>query len=197
MSSPDFPNELPDRDSGGLMRQRPMGIVVAGIVLCLFGCVGLLVASYVLLTVFFVHTPQTVHHSVRVFQVTMMTFLFLISTFALFVVVGLFRMRRWARIGILILGALLAVYYGVLAIVVGVGAIVHPSHTAPGSSGSITLFLFALTCLLLLLALIGVWWLVYFNLRRIRQMFEKGGVAAEPNAAATFPRAGLPSEEGR
>ena len=196
MSSSDFRPIL--RDSRGGLERRPVGVTIAAILLGLLACVVFLLASFMLAAV--VHRSPTVHFSATAtaMKVSTMVMLFVASSLAMFVVVGLFRMRRWARFGILIFGALMAVWYGVLAIRVGAASVSHPTLSVDSSPSAMTQFALALIERHLLMTLIGVWWLVYFNLPRVRQVFAVRALGPRlSDNAFRSPAETLPPEEGR
>jgi hypothetical protein len=97
--------------------------------------------------------------------------------------VGLFRLRRWARFSTLIIGGLL-VFFGVpgmlIMIVMAVISLPAPSGIDPAQAHTMQIvsrIAFAgMTFIYALVSGIGIWWLVYFNRKTVRESFN--GTAA-------------------
>ena len=91
-------------------------------------------------------------------------------------VVGLFRFRLWARYSMIVLGVLDFLFFASLSaglvwlrsnpFVVAMEA--RPNPGMPVSPGALMI---GLSAFYAVLALIGVWWVVYFNLARVRLAF--------------------------
>jgi hypothetical protein len=133
MSSSEFQPILRDSNSGGPERRRPVGVTAAAIVPGLFACAVFVMACFTLRNV--LHRSSAAYHPpwAAATQVGMMVVLFLLSSFAMCVVVGLLQMKRWARFGILLFGGLLSVYYGAFAIGVGATTVFLPTRVPHGS----------------------------------------------------------------
>lgn len=88
--------------------------------------------------------------------------------------VGLFRMRPWARISILVIGALLVIFCG-LSIAVLLFVIQQtPELEGTGRAGSI---IGVLVGSYLIPILVGLWWLIYFNRAVVKAAFLEGAPA--------------------
>ncbi|HEV8385754.1 MAG TPA: hypothetical protein VGQ11_12855, partial [Candidatus Acidoferrales bacterium] len=84
---------------------------------------------------------------------------------------GLFRMRRWARISILVIGALVVIFCsGSLAILLFVSRQM-PEFEASGRAGTILGVMIGMYVVPMLL---GLWWLIYFNLAAVKATFLQG-----------------------
>jgi hypothetical protein len=91
-------------------------------------------------------------------------------------VAGLFRLRTWARYSIIAIGTLDFIFFALLCgtmlmarrnpIVIGMDA--HPNPAIPFPLGAMIL---ALAVIYGVIALVGLWWMVYFNLRQVRLVF--------------------------
>jgi hypothetical protein len=96
--------------------------------------------------------------------------------------VGLLRLRRWARFSILIIGGALALI-GVASLPVTLVMLFVPMNVASGADASqvqsvqtITRIIFgAIALMYALIAAVGISWLVYFNKKKVRELFA--GVA--------------------
>jgi hypothetical protein len=89
--------------------------------------------------------------------------------------ISVFRRRRWARMSMLIFGGLLAVMAGISALVIAV----MPIPTSPQAAPVPGYIRWAMVGVYGLLAAIGVWWLILFNLRTSVAYFTAGAPAAE------------------
>ncbi len=172
---------------------RPMGLVLSAIVLALMTCVGLISGVSVIFTAVFIRTPQLAQYPVvEAFQIGVGIVILIISGFCAWTVVGLCRIRRWARISILILGGLLAFFSLLFVLVMCVLAFTSlaPPPGTPGVSPAMMRVIFlGAGGFYLLLMLVGIWWLVYFNLHRIRTLFAANGARPQPESAF---QAGMP-----
>jgi hypothetical protein len=184
MSSPIVPTPAP---------QRPLGVVFAAIVLALMACFSLLNGCLGLFSAVFIHSPQHAQYSVTgSVEIAAGALIFLISGFCVYVAVGLFRTKRWARLSILMLGGLLAVYsfiVGVISWVMAFSRFAMPADTLSVAPAMMKLAFFGAGVFSFLFTLIGVWWLVYFNLRRIRALFAANVVHPLPEL---LPQAHMP-----
>lgn len=166
-----------------------MGLVLAAIVLALMSCVGLLGGFFTLMGAVLVRTPQLAQYPVVVaVQICGGVVVLLLSGFCAWIVVGLFRVQEWARFSILFLGGLLALFslisavgYCVLAFTSSV-----PAEAAYPPAFVKVAFL-SLGGISLLFTLVGVWWLVYFNLRRTRALFAANGPHQQPESLPQSP----------
>lgn len=171
--------------------QRPAGVAAAAIVLGLMACFGLLNSFFMVLGAVLVRPQRTPGGPmIEGIDIAMALFVLAISIFCGFIVVGLIRMRRWARISILILGGVVAAF-ALLQVAVAclLAFTVHlttgsPSHVSPDI---MKLVFLGLAGVELIFIAIGVWWLVYFNLRRVRELF----MAGTANALEAAPAGGM------
>lgn len=155
--------------------KRPVGLVLAALVLALFTCMGVLSGVSVLLTPILVHPPQVEQYPViEVVQITFGIFLLLLCALCGWTVVGLFRIKRWARIGMIVLGAVVAVISFLMAVlyfVLAFASIPIPQGSPTVAPAMMKVVFFGLAGFSLVFTLVGVWWLVYFNLRSVRAVF--------------------------
>jgi hypothetical protein len=97
--------------------------------------------------------------------------------------VGLFRMRRWARVSTLVLGGLLVFFGlpGLLMMIVLAAASPLPVGVAPSQAQTLQMvsrIIFAVIALLYAcVSAVGIWWLIYFNRRVVRDAFA--GISGE------------------
>ncbi len=100
--------------------------------------------------------------------------------------VGLFRMKQWSRYSVLILGGLKAIFGAfafILCIAVMFAAAKMPiPGENPQATRTVMVVMFSIALFVYgLITLIGIWWLVYFNLRSTRAAFgDASGVGITP-----------------
>lgn len=147
----------------------------------------------------FIRMPQAAQYPVMEgAQIGTGIVILLLSGLCAYVVVGLFRLKNWARIGILIVGGVVAFYSLVMAGIFCMMAFIHLDAFMPAGTTGASLALMkgvflAMGGISFLFLFVGVWWLVYFNLRRIRALFASHGarLLAEPLPLAPIPVAGV------
>jgi hypothetical protein len=171
--------------------RRPIGLILAAIALALMTCMGLLSGAMMVLVSTFIHSPETAQFpAIKMIGIGIGVLTLLISGFCVWTVVGLFRVRKWARISILILGGLVALFalLGALSsVVAALGQSMVPQSSPGLPPGTMKIVLLGTAAFYFCVGLIGVWWLVYFNLRRVRAVFtaygalRRNGVASPPS----------------
>lgn len=104
-------------------------------------------------------------------------------------VVGLLRLKQWARISIMIQGGLVAICAGFFTMGAVLAPIMMKSMQMPSNVNPSQMHIvFAAFALISgLIALIGVWWIVYFALRGPREAFAPTPQSLAPGTFA--PRA--------
>ncbi|SFS11582.1 hypothetical protein SAMN05421771_1989 [Granulicella pectinivorans] len=99
-----------------------------------------------------------------------------LTTWSILTIVGLGRLRSWARYSILVLGGLLALLgalfcAGTLIVRALAPTLPHPPGQTPEAMAVNSYILLGSGIFYALVAAVGVWWLVYFNLRATRALF--------------------------
>ncbi|WP_150110472.1 hypothetical protein [Granulicella mallensis] len=174
---------------------------LAAAMLCLMACLS------VLGTVMAQHMPVTVEApgmaSQPGFLLGVMIFAILfylaLAAWAITTVVGLFRMRNWARISIMIIGGGLAAI-GLFSTLVSVAmpTMMKSMPPTPGADPAVMrIVFFVFAALWLFIAAIGLWWLVYFALRNTREAFaqakaQRGLLMTDAGMAAAYPAPAYP-----
>lgn len=167
--------------------RRPAGLVIAASVLALVGCLILLFGAIALASAFFLrNSPQTAQLSqypaIRAMEFINGVVILLMGGLCIWTAVDLLRVKRWARISILVLGGMMTFFSLIDAAIFSLIAF-HPL-TLPQESAQVSpelvkgLFM-VLAGFCFVFVLIGVWWLVYFNLKRVRAVFAAGGAMPE------------------
>ena len=155
--------------------RKPVGINLAAIVLALMTAVGALFAAGSIAALFFTRHPIIPPiPAVKLFVIAFDILMLILLLWGIWTVVGLLKLRPWARFSILALGALDLFFFGVQS----VGLLVLRTRAdfsmmMPSGPGAINVsaILAEIAALDALLALIGVWWLVYFSLSHVRLAF--------------------------
>jgi hypothetical protein len=99
--------------------------------------------------------------------------------------IGLWQLREWARVSIIIFSALLIV----MSAFGGVGAFVMPLPSGPNSSPSVMMAMrMTMGGFGAVMCGIGVWWVVFFNREKVRLQFEQfSPVPAIGGYVQTYP----------
>jgi hypothetical protein len=118
-----------------------------------------------------------------------------LTVWAILTVIGILRLRQWGRYSILIIGGgltainLVTVIFTILSRAVLSELTPHKSAVDPHITSVITAFMVVLN---LLFAAIDIWWLIYFNLRSTRDLFQMPTLATADPYGQPLPTASLP-----
>jgi len=155
---------------------RPAGVTVSAVFLILGSAFLALMGVFMLLARSFVppNTPEPP------FAKAMMIFMDIVffgtALWGVLTAVGLFRMRRWARLSILVIGALLVIFCGLsLVMLLVVTRLVPEFESARGMS----MVVGVMSTIYLIPIAFGIWWLIYFNRAAVKAAFLQGYVPAE------------------
>lgn len=166
--------------------RRPMGLMIAACVLALLACFVVLGGMGVLASVLLLHTPQLDQlleqfPALRVIEIVNGIVILLVGWLCAWTAVDLFRVKRWARISILILGGMIA-FFSLVECALFCMMAYHPLLLTPQaaqvSAGMVRVVFLVMAGMSFLFMLVGVWWLVYFNLRSVRSVFAAHGTMA-------------------
>jgi hypothetical protein len=174
------------------MKRLP-GVIAAAIVLILFSLVHLLFTGLMFVAAYFIPltpsasgatpTPAWLPWMICAIGALLTGF----AAWGIATAVGLFRMKHWARISILIIGGLTAAFalISIVSMLAGMAlAIVAPSSAGPSqtphSTAMMPVVFGVLAAVYAIPLALAIWWLVYFNLRRVREAFATTTGAAEP-----------------
>lgn len=153
----------------------PAGVAIAAVVLGLMSFVGLLIACASIIAQFVMNTPLIPHIPVvRMVSAGIDALLIALVILAVCTIVGLFRLKAWARYSILFLGVLDFLVFALMAIGILIARVKWwmASLSLPNNPhlkvGDILLWL---AIFYGILTLIGVWWLIYFNVKSVRESF--------------------------
>jgi hypothetical protein len=164
--------------------RKPAGVIAAAVVLALMTVLGLL-GSVMSLAITLLATREPELPGVRLMMVLITAVMVPFFLLCGWTVVGLFRVQRWARYSTLAIGGLefcITAFMGLVMILMR-NAVPPPPGTGPAVSMS--LLMAGMGAFYLCLSLIGLWWLVYFNLAHVRAAFQSAGFAPGEVAAAS------------
>jgi len=162
----------------------PAGVAVAAVVLGLMAFAGLLLTAGSSIVLFVTHNPLIPRIPVVRLTVAGLDALTLaLIILAACTVIGLFRMKIWARYSIALLGLLDFLVFGLMTLGVLIGRVKSGMASMPiPTNPHVTLgdILLGLAAFYAVLALIGVWWMIYFNARPVRQAFADAEARLTP-----------------
>jgi hypothetical protein len=156
---------------------RPVGVIVAGVLLLLFGLCGLLLIALQIATMLLTHTGNTamVPHGELVLLI-FDGFLFALSLLSGWTGIALFRMRTWARYVTIVLAALGACFAGLTMMVCLL--LRHTALPVPNLTPGQQQQVFAIVAFVYgVMMLIAVFWVVYLNLAPVRRAFAQAAAA--------------------
>ena len=187
---------------------RPIGLVFAAIVLGFFALATLLSGTFTCIAAFamaqhaLAATPGTPPppppQVLKLLIAAVGIFELLVAAWGVSTIVGLVRLKSWARYSILVIGGLLTLFgitsAAFLALLPKIMAVSSPQaelppHLMQGMLLFLGLFYTGM-------AAVGIWWLVYFNLGTIKAFFLPHYAPAAnpylPTAASLATPGGLP-----
>jgi uncharacterized membrane protein (DUF2068 family) len=183
--------------------KRTFGIIFSGVLLLLGALFQLLLAAGMAFCGVLLHKqiasgklPGTTPASAQVlgwmpiFMYALCAVFIALAVWEILTAVGLFRVRRWARYSVLIIGGILAAF-SLVSLLLTLVMLLAPLPGAAGMDASQAHNVHAMTRVVFgVIALfhairctIGVFWLVYFNKKRVRDIF-----AGLPDQAPESPR---------
>lgn len=155
---------------------RPAGVTVSAVFLILGSLLTLLVG----LVAPFAHSLVPPEPPEPPFAQAMMAFMAVVfcvcAIWGLLTAVDLFRMRRWARISILVIGALLVIFCGLSLLMILVVPLLVPSLESTREVGMVMGIM--ISVYLVPIAL-GIGWLIYFSRAAVKAEFLQGVSAVE------------------
>jgi hypothetical protein len=178
------------------MNRRPAGVTLAAVVLSLAAAVVLLLALLPVLTGLFgrhASTPAASPASILAILIVTAFVYLLVAGCGITTVVGLFRMRPWARISMLVIGALIALF-GIFSTLMcfAMPSLLRAMPLPPNTNPAAVRAVFTLMALFdMAIAAVGAWWLIYFALRSTREAFgrQPAAPAFNPYAPPPLPHA--------
>ena len=161
------------RDRAG----APSGVIIAAVVLAVMAFLALLIAACAAYVMFATNSALIPHiPAVRMVAGGLDALIVALVILSAATIVGLFRLKIWARYSITLLGLLDLLVFALMAVGVlvvraksGMAAMTIPNNPGLTLGG----IMVGLACLYGALALIGVWWMIYFNSESIRLVFAE------------------------
>jgi hypothetical protein len=174
---------------------RPVGLILSAIVLSLATLFLLLMAALTVVAGLFGGHQVTIAASpllVKYFVLAIGVFYAVLAVWAILTVIGIVRLRSWARYSILVIGGGLTVTGVFAAAGTLLSRFMLPTLQAqqPTVDPRIMAAIFIIMAVIyLLIAAVGVWWLIYFNLRHTRELFSNSSIlSASDGARGRFSR---------
>ncbi|MGD0442658.1 MAG: hypothetical protein ABSA39_01860 [Edaphobacter sp.] len=179
--------------------KRPVGLVLSAIVLGLAAFFLLLTTALMVFAGILARNQPSISaapHFVTYLMLALSVFYSALSVWAILTVIGILRLRSWARYSILIIGGGLAVIgcFAALFTVLGRTMMSRLPTQQPAVDPHVmtAVFLF-LAAFYLLIAAVGIWWLVYFNLRPVREIFQNPNALLSSDAATSVRLSRVPT----
>jgi hypothetical protein len=172
--------------------KRPIGLILASTALSLSALVLLLLTAATALAGIVAGRPSSTAAMPHFAQILVLSFSFLyaaLAVWAILTVIGILRLQSWARYSILIIGGGLAGIGALMAL----GTIASRTMlTAMSQSPALdphrmAKFFAVMIAMYLFVTAIGIWWLIYFNLRSTRDLFLSSFTTAQSAAPDRRP----------
>jgi hypothetical protein len=164
--------------------KRPIGVILSAVVLSLAALFLLLMTVLMVFAGIHARSQPSISaapHFITYLVLAMSLFYAVLAAWAILTVIGILRLRSWGRYSILIIGGGLSVLGLLAALFSLVGrTILAQQPPQPIDPHIMTVVFVVLTVFYLFLAAIGIWWLVYFNLRSIRELFANPNLLSQP-----------------
>ena len=186
--------------------KRPGGLIAAAVLLLLGSLYLLLMAAVMALSGAFMPMAAVAGGTASAAPMPgwMHGFMFAISAVCLALAawgivttVGLFRLRRWARYSVLVIGGIIAVIGGISMLSSLIILAIPMTPTAGMDASNASTFaamkyvIFAVSEIIYgIMCGVGVWWLVYFNRKKVRDVFQ--GAAAVEGATVEIVKSRRP-----
>jgi hypothetical protein len=180
--------------------KRPIGLILSAIVLSLIALFLLLTAALMAFSgTFAAHQPAFAasSHFILYLMLAIGAFYAVLTVWSILTVIGILRLRQWGRYSILIIGGglaainLITVIFTILSRTVLSGLTPQQPAVNPHIASVVTAFM---VVLYLLFAAIGIWWLIYFNLRSTRDLFQMPTLVTADPYGQPLPTASLPAK---
>jgi hypothetical protein len=166
--------------------KRPVGLILSAVALSLAALFFLLMTAVITLAGVSGaphSTTQPVPHFFIYLMLAISLFYAALAAWAILTVIGILRLRSWGRYSILIIGAGLSVIgiFGALFTLIGKAMLPAQPTQPPVDPHIMSIVFLLLAAFYLFVAAVGIWWLVYFNLRAVRDLFANPDLLAQPD----------------
>jgi hypothetical protein len=183
---------------------RSVGVILSAIVSLLGSLLVLGMGAVMAFALMF--APVSAHHDVpgpdflKAILAGTVLFYVLLALWGILTAIGLFRLRNWARISIIVFSVLLIP----IGLCSGLAGLLMPFPLPPNAAASniFTTVRIGMGVFFLSLAALGVSWLVYFNRAMVKAQFVSARQLLSPESvhvlpAGQFPAAAQPAGPGR
>jgi len=163
---------------------RPAGVTASAVVALIGSVLTLLMAVFLaFLPAFSASSTATVTpRELLVVGLVMAAISAAFGAWGLFTAIGLLKLKKWARISTIVYAALLTLFSGLA--VVAMATVPLPDAPQPGQPAGLSLAAMRpmIVTIYAIPLLVGIWWLVYFNLKVTRDAFATEYVPGPPSA---------------
>jgi hypothetical protein len=166
--------------------KRPVGIIVSSILQVLGSLFTLLPGAAALFVPLMLKTQGQEPKLPAAFFYVYSAFYLLLAALGFATAVGLWKVRRWARISTLIFAGVLVVFGLLFLLFVAFVPVPTPAGTTESTRQGVALAKAFLACLSVALGGLGGAWLYYFNRRPVKELFAGIG-GGRPEGAARLP----------
>jgi hypothetical protein len=171
--------------------KRPIGLVLSAIVLTLAALFLLLSSALMAFAGLFAQNQPTISaapHVALFLMLAISIFYAALAVWAILTVIGILRLRPWARYSILIIGGGLAAIgvFGAVGTLLSRSMIpnIHAQQPTASDPHIASIVLAVILGINLLIATVGTWWLVYFTLPSVRAIFSSPDLLLQPSSPA-------------
>lgn len=129
------------------------------------------------------HANPLTNPSIRSFMMFVVLFTIAWAVWGIATSIGIFRLKNWARLSTLVFSVLL-VSGGIFGAVI---VAVMPIPVAPNQAAAPDFMIymrFGMAAYYLLLAAVGVWWLIFFSRKSVKQQFSGSPLNVETNSSS-------------
>lgn len=150
--------------------RRPAGVVLAAVLLGIVAVFGILCTAPGVVFAIFTHNP-VLPSAFRPYVVFTSAIGLCFFLWCAWTVIDLFRMRGWARISAAVIGILVAIFSAAAGGGVLAARRYAPVLPAGVSNVNVSSIMVYVAIAYFVLAAIGIWWAIYFNLAPVRAAF--------------------------
>ena len=152
--------------------RKPAGVIVAAVILGIIALLGLFVAMVAIGAIVLAHNPIVRNApEVRAAGAAVMALILVFFAWCAWTVIGLLRMRPWARISAVIVGGIIFVFCAVGGVGLLLARGLAPAIPLGATGIQAQTLILEVAGFYFLASLIGLWWIVYFNLASVRAAF--------------------------
>lgn len=169
----------------------PSAVVAAGIVGILASLFTILIAIASIAGMFMLppNNSAAIPPSAKPLAIAMMYLLGGLAIFGIFTSVGVVRLKKWARVSMLIWGGVMAAFCGLILLFT---AFVPLPEVPANASVSFPFLRIVISAMYGIPFLIGIWWLLLFNQTAVKEQFVAVATSDGQILSAPQPRCPLP-----